>query len=177
MRTVSTSRSYRVVNGLEATARKLIADADRVADAIRRWRRRVLWTEGITLGTILLGLLALSIEKGLWDGLAFSPPWWDDVAAKPHYGIIAAAVLIPLAIAAHIFVRRFCAASVSDRLEEPVKSAFRQNTRGARSVFFGGVAGWNKRNRSAVDAVIEDTSGYIESLNNRYASGQSDSVT
>ena len=176
MRTVSTSRSYRVVNGLEATARKLQDDADGVTDAVRRWRRRVLWTEGITLGAAVLGFFALSIEKGWWNGLAFSPPWWDDFASKPVYGIIAAALLIPLGIITHVFVRRFCAASVSDRLEEPVKTALRQNTRVARSVFIGGAAGWGKRNRAAVTAVIEDATGYIESLNNRYAGGQTDAV-
>ena len=165
MESVGVSRSYRIVSNLEQAARKLEADVDAVNAGVLRWRRRVLWTDAIVFGLVLISFGILSWERGWWDGGRFAPSWGGDGAGGV---IILLAVVIPLFTALHFLFRGLAASAIGDSLTEPIRRAFLRNTKAPRSAFFGGAAGWGRRNRTAVRSVIEDTTGYTEALNNEF---------
>lgn len=162
---VGVSRSYRIVTDLEQTARTLHDRADAVDVAVRRWRQRVLWTDGIVFPIVLLAFGIASWDRGWWDGWRFAPPWGGEGSGGV---VVALVVAIPLFAALHFLFRAMAANAIGDRLEEPVRGAFLHNTRAVRSAFFGGASGWGRRSRAAVRGVLEETSGFTEALNNAF---------
>jgi GTPase SAR1 family protein len=174
MAQVEVGRSYRIVGVLEKNAR-YIRDTvcTALTGAISRWRRLVLWTSSVVLGTPLLALLALSFQVGWWDGMSFSPPWEGGVITMVLFG-----ALLAVAALVHLKVRAHCAGIVRRRLVQEVKDehygtrigeAFTRSTCWWRSVFLRQPAGWTRGSRSRVSRVLASARAYVQSLNNHFA--------
>ena len=173
MEQVEVERAYRIVGTLEKTARDI---EDKVVptltDAIRRWRKRTLIGDALGLG-LLAVLLAVLTLAGPVD-LGFSVPGL--IGAEPASVTVVVVVLL-IALAIHVGVRRLARASVAYRLRKQVRdldvrgnivAAFVRNTGTFRSIFAKRPAGWNRTARRNLHQVIEDTDSYVQTLNDRY---------
>ncbi|MFO0981939.1 MAG: dynamin family protein [Planctomycetota bacterium] len=165
MKEVASSRAYRVVGTLEKTARQIEEQAVQIRSALRRWRKRVLWTDGILLVLILGALFAWSIKLEYWQGLIFSPPWLDSLKHRTWLQIVILVLVVALGVSLHYTVRnlaaRRLAASALDR-------AIARNTRWWRSLFRTQAVGWRRSARRRVDKVLVDAKRYVQILNDHF---------
>ena len=92
---VEVERAYRIIGVLEQTARAIEEQVvPTLREARRRWKRRVLWLDGIVFGAIAAGLLGASIWAGYWQGLQFSAPWFTWLTQHPAIMAVCVAALI-----------------------------------------------------------------------------------
>ena len=115
---------------------------------IARWRRRVLWADGILFGTIIAGLLTWTLWTGQWTGWSFTHPVWAQLLGDPLLRLIALGVVVGVGGYGHFTIRNIMAKRLSTRLQRDANSIadaefvggaaqrrFRRNTRWWRSVF------------------------------------------
>jgi hypothetical protein len=90
------------------------------------------------------------------------------------------------AVGVHFFIRGLAAQSLVPwlrgqattlKLRGDVLSAFRKSTRGWRSIWQGGPAGWGARARRRLAGVVEDTDTYVQTLNDRFTNPSGDQRT
>lgn len=173
MQQVEVERAYRIVGTLEKTARDIEEKAvPALNDAIARWRKRTLIGDAIGIGTLLVAFLALTLSGTLNTGFTFGGLFSADIPS-----IITAGVLVALAIAIHVGVRRLAGASVVHRLRKVADgldlkgdliAAFRKNTGAFHSIFSRAPAGWGRGSRKLLHKVIDDTDNYVQTLNDTY---------
>jgi len=175
---VGVERAYRIVGMLEQTAQMLKQDVvPRLQRFKERWRRKVLWLEGVILAALLVAFLALTIWGGFWDGLSLSMPLADLVTSNNYtfYGTLI--VLLALAGYGHFSIRKWAAQKVSAKLLAEVgdpdlhpnyQRAFRKSSRWWRSLFWPHPAGWSKRTAARLEKVLDDSNAYIQKLNDEY---------
>jgi hypothetical protein len=165
IREVAVSRSYRVVGMLEKTAHTIEEQADTLRGALARWRRRVLWIDGILFVLILGGLLAWTIHLGYWNGIVFSPPWLDSFKEHTWLQIPAVLILLALIVTVHLWVRRIAA----HRIVEPgLAHAWDRNSRWWQSVLRNEPRGWGRRARERLEQARTDAKRYIQMLNDHF---------
>lgn len=181
MREVEVERAYRVVAILEQTARDL---EDKMVPTLQellgRWRRRVLWTDGMVFGVLALGVLALTLWTGEWNGLSFSHPFWEGLLAQPVLRWVVLGVVLVLAGYIHLTIRQRAARQVLASSPQPatlppdmeflgsLTRAFRRTTRWWRSVFLKRPAGWGPRTQQALHEVLIEANSYVQELNNTF---------
>jgi hypothetical protein len=177
MEEVEIERAYRIVGALEKTARDIEERSiPLVTRALRQWRKRVLWSDAIAMGSFMLLLLSLSIRADYWTGLSFTPPWMQPGSHALIPWLALAGVLIGL-VAIHFAVRTLAAktlipslrkdASKADLKSNPV-GAFIRSTKPWRSIFLRTPAGWCRKARKQLTQVIQDTDTYIQTLNDQF---------
>lgn len=177
IRQVEVERAYRVVGVLDKTAkhvRDVLVPA--IVDARRSWRRRTLWLNLSVFGTLLALFLGWSIGSGLWDGLRFTPVAGLDTTNQIVLAALAFVVLAYLhlslkGLAGRWVLRALQRNDALDRDRDAVVSAFRNNL-GAwwRSPASSRPRGWTWRTQRQLDAVLAEADGFVQALNDRYAS-------
>jgi len=187
MKQVETERAYRIVGSLEKTAQDIEEKVvPLLNESIRRWRKRVIWTDILGGAAIVAILVALSLKLGL-----SSEPegWWASLTSNAAYAYIAAAGVVILVLAFHFSVRKLAAKSLlpwlrrraSDlKVRGDLGRAFLVNTRPWRSIFSTAPAGWNRSNKNRLKTIHADTDSYIQKLNDRFTNpsgGQGASAT
>ena len=179
MQQVEVERAYRLVGVLEKTAKNIEGDwVPRLRQAKEAWKRRVLWTDAAIAGVVLVLGLALALYTGLWQD--FSLEAWRKGETSLAW-IIGASVgvlaLLTLALYAHFTARRVHARRIGQQLgadiphlltRESLRKAFARNTAPWRSIFFTRPAGWGKRARRRLAAVLAEADRYVQSLNDRF---------
>lgn len=180
VRQVGVERAYRIIGSLEKVARDIEEKrVPQLRERIAQWRRSVLWTDAIWLLLLFGVLLAMSVAMGYWDGLRFAPPWLDTLRASPWRWGSALAVGAGLLVYLHHLSRKLAAGRILRRIRseagprhetEPVSRAFVRNTRfWTRSIFAAKPAGWSRRNRKRLHAVIAAADDYVQILNDQFA--------
>ena len=179
IRHVSLERAYRIVGALEKTARKIDEKhTPKLRELIGRWRRGVLLRDGVMYGAICVCLAALAAWLRLWEPERLHEVLPEAVVsggwAKPTAVVLVAAVGVWL----HFLSRKWSAKSVVAHIkasipleveQESMTRAFLRNVRFWRSIFCRNPVGWGQRTGKQLQAVINDTGKYIQSLNDQFA--------
>ncbi|WP_294041261.1 dynamin family protein [Thiolapillus sp.] len=172
MEQVEVERAYRIVGSLEKTAREI---EDRVVPALQeglaRWKKRVLWLDGIVFGLIA----ALIIGAGLSYGQLGN--WWSWIRESTLHSALFLAVVIGGGFALHLALRKLATRSLAGWLREqqdalPVRinlvSAFAKSTRPWRSLLSKKPAGWTRGTRRRLSAIITQADEFVQQLNDRF---------
>ena len=171
-------RAYRIVGMLEQTSRMMKQDVVPILlRFIDRWRRKILWLEGVIMGVLLATFMTLTIWGGYWEGLSLKLPFWDLVIQNNYikYGTIG--TLLVAAGYVHFSIRRWAADKIMHKLIVAVKNpelhpnyqrAFRKSSRWWRSLFLPNPAGWGKNTAARLEKVLDDSNDYIQKLNDEY---------
>lgn len=179
---VEVERAYRVVGVLEKTARHM-SDVlvPRLAEARKLWRRRTLWLSTPMFLLLTGAFLWWSIRGNHWDGLTLTPFAALDIPMQ--VALVGAVALVLWFI--HAKLRAFAGSTVLRKLERDeslgrdgpaLRRAFAWNTRAWwRSIASSSPRGWGRLRRRQLDAVLAEADGFVQSLNDQYASpsGQS----
>jgi hypothetical protein len=181
MREVEVERAYRVVAILEQTARDIEEKiVPKLQEFLARWRRRVLWTDGMLFGTVVLAVLAVTLWTGQWNGRSFSHPFWEEIFAQPVLRLIMLAAVLGLAGYAHFTLRKRAAKQVLAKLSQETTllpdmeflgsfaQAFHKNTRWWRSIFLKQPTGWGQRTQRTLKEVLTEANAYVQELNNAF---------
>jgi hypothetical protein len=177
MEEVEIERAYRIVGALEKTARDIEErSVPLISATLERWRRRVLWGDGIAMGSLLVMLLGLSIYAGYWQGLRFEPPWLAEGFASPLAWLLSAVLLAALT-AIHFGIRRVAARSLLKTLRQQAAkrglkgdpaAAFAHSTKPWRSILRKHPAGWGRKSRRQLREVLQASDNYIQTLNDQF---------
>jgi hypothetical protein len=175
---VGVERAYRIIGMLEQTSRMMKQDVVPILlRFIDRWRRKILWLEGVIMGALLATFMTLTIWGGYWEGLSLKLPFWDLVTQNNYikYGTIG--TLLVVAGYVHFSIRRWAADKIMHKLIVAVKNpelhpnyqrAFRKSSRWWRSLFLPNPAGWGKNTAARLEKVLDDSNDYIQKLNDEY---------
>ncbi|WP_456373351.1 dynamin family protein [Thiolapillus sp.] len=172
MAQVEIERAYRIVAALEKTVREI---EERViptlTDALSRWKKRVLWLDGIIFGLIAALILGLGISQGQLGN------WWQWIRETTLHSGIFLAVVLGGGYALHLGLRKLAARSLSGWLGKqeqglPVKidlaGAFHKSTRPWRSLMSKTPAGWGRATRRKLSALINRADEFVQQLNDRF---------
>ena len=183
MKEVEIERAYRIVGALEKTTRDINERAiPALQQAIERWRKRVLWGDGI----LFILLLGLSFKLGYWQELSFNPPWLETLRTNPGVGYAILIVIVVVIYGLHTLVRLLAARTVSSGLQRlgeklgikgNLASAFHRNTRPWRSIFSKTPAGWGRGARNRLNQVLQDADSYVQTLNDRFTNPSGESLS
>lgn len=178
MEQVEVSRAYRIVGSLEKTAREIENKVLPIlSEALAKWKKRTLWADGIALGTLAILFLAITIGGGYWSGL------WQWAFASTGNALVFFAILLLVVGGVHFGMRKLMGRTLHGWLrkqQERVNSrldlvaAFRHSTRPWHSLFKGKPAGWGRRTRHALAALIAQADEYIQQLNDRFTNPSGD---
>lgn len=183
MHQVEVERAYRIIGVMEKTAKHIEEALVPALTAARaRWKRRVLWTDGIVFGTLLALVVALTIHQGWWAGLTFQPPglaWLAEQSPWVAGGLVGGGLLLVLALAGglHLKIRQWTANAIARDLEataatpedgEALGKAFRFNAAPWRLLFSARPAGWSGRTAKRLAQVLADADGYVQALNDQF---------
>jgi hypothetical protein len=176
MEQVEVERAYRIVGTLEKTARDV---EDKIVPflrgALQRWRRRVLWADGILLGGLAVALAVFGARFGLWEGLGDTPPGQEAASGLPT--LLLALAAIALLVAVHFGVRSLARKSLLPSLRREAAAlgsrgdlvgAFRRSTRPWRSLFLKTPSGWGRGTRRRLHQIVRETDTYVQTLNDRF---------
>jgi hypothetical protein len=177
---VGEERAYRIVGMLEETDQMLQNDiVPRIERFISQWRSKIIWLDGIILGTVVAAFLVVTIWGGYWQGLTLKLPFLDRLPGG-NYSRLGLLVLLALLFGyVHYRFRRFVSNIVTRNLLAEVKDpdlktnyarAFQKNSRWYRSVLMRKPAGWGRWTQRRLAKVLEDTNSYIQKLNDMYTS-------
>jgi len=183
MKEVEIERAYRIVGALEKTTRDINERAiPALQQALERWRKRVLWGDGI----LFILLLILSIQLGYWQGLSFKPPGLETLGTNSVVGYAAIiAIVAVIYYGLHTLVRSMAARTISGGLHRlgeklgikgDLALAFQRNTRPWRSIFSKTPAGWGRGARNRLNQVLQDADSYVQTLNDRFTNPSGESL-
>jgi len=176
---VEVERAYRIIGVLEHTAQSI---QKRIVPALRearqRWKRRVLWLDGIAFSTLAVLAVAWSVAGGHWDGLRLDHPV---ITAMTDSGLgwglfLGGIALVVFSI--HLCLRQVAAQTVLAGLagdaalgdnREWVVRAFRRNTKAWRPLLGRDPAGYGVIVRRRLARVLNDADRFVQDLNNRFA--------
>ena len=186
MQEVEVERAYRIVSALRKTATDISGtSAPLLQQTIRRWRNRTLVADGIFFGLLLVFFLFWSIGSGHWKGLSYEPQWLLSLRTVPWGPDILATLLILIAVAAHVGIRRLAAKSLTpwicrqqkdEGLSGDLAEAFGRNTRPWRPIFVRNPVGWGSGVRRRLHKITEDCDSYVQTLNDRFTNPSGDGL-
>ncbi|MCB1876381.1 MAG: dynamin family protein [Chromatiales bacterium] len=179
MEQVEVQRAYRIVTALEKSARDI---EERVVpelrSAISKWKKRVLWGDGILLGGAAVALGAWGYSSGLFGDSERLASWRDTLFGSTTSSFLTILALVLVVLGVHYLVRRVSAASVAHDLAKhhdsksfflgDLASAFRRNTVPWRSIFTLKPRGWGKSAQRQIRKVVIDTDHHIQTLNDKF---------
>lgn len=181
MQQVEVDRAYRIVAILEQTAHDIEERVvPKLQSMLAQWRRRVLWSDGLLFGALIVGVLLWTLATGAWSGLSFSHPFWSALLSEPVWRWVALGLVVVGAGALHLTVRRLAARSVIAKLRRETRDmreqdlvdnytrAFQKNTSLWHSVFHKRPIGWGKRAQRRLKAVLIEANGYVQDLNDKF---------
>jgi hypothetical protein len=176
---VGVERAYRIIGSLEKMAHHI---EDKLVPWLRaykaRWRRLVLWGDGILLGAFLAVALLIAPLLGLRDGFHWSiPGWWHGSTANLVWTGVVLSVLAATLVYLHFKIRKLAARRVTRLIETDFApglecarlcNAFHYNTRGWHSIFGVDPVGWGKSVRKRLHRVVAEANDYIQKLNDTF---------
>lgn len=177
MEEVEIERAYRIVGALEKTARDIEErSVPLITSTLLRWRKRVLWSDAVLMGALLLVLLILSINAGFWQGLSFAPPWLESGSGSMLLWLGSILLIIALT-GIHFGVRALAARTLLGGIRKQASkaglkgdpaTAFVRSTKPWRSIFRKHPAGWGRKSRRQLREVVQSTDTYIQTLNDQF---------
>ena len=177
MEEVEIERAYRIVGALEKTARDIEErSVPLVTATLQRWRKRVLWGDGVVMGLLLAVLLGYTVNAGYWQGFSFAPSWMANGFSSPLPWVILG-VLFLLLLGIHFGVRKLAARTLLGSIRKQAAKAglkgdpagaFLHSTRPWRSIFRKHPAGWGRKSRRQLREVLQATDNYIQTLNDQF---------
>lgn len=178
---VEVERAYRIIGVLEHTAQTVQNEViPRLRDARERWKRRVLWFDGIFFALLAAAGIAWSLQmSGLGASVADQPLVVAMTDSPLGWGLFAAGIALIL-FSIHIGLRRIAAQTVVNQLEredddghadvkEWVVRAFKRNATVWRPLFGRDPVGLGRGVRRRLARVLNEADQYVQSLNNRFA--------
>lgn len=179
---INIERVYRIIGSMESLSNQIEQQAvPQIKVAMERWKKRVIITDLVIFIPLLVGLLALTVVAGYWQGLSFNPPWLAEYKENKWlpFGLIG--VFIFLGYLLHLFIKSKLVNGVAKKLSTDdtygnISIAFRKNTRWWRSIFQSNPVGWGNGVRKRLDGIRGDIDQFVQTLNDRYTSpsGQED---
>jgi predicted GTPase len=176
MEDINIERVYRIIGSLESLSNQIEQQAvPQIQMAMQRWRKRVLITDALIFIPIIIGVIALTVVAGYWNGMSFNPPWLNDIKESKLLSIGIIIVPIILAILLHFLIRSRLVNGVAKKLPTEnsfgsVALAFRSNTRWWQSIFKKTPVGWGNNVRKKLDGVRSDIDSFVQALNDQYTS-------
>lgn len=186
MRQVEVERAYRIVGSLEKSARDIEErTVPFLGDALQRWRKRVLWGDGIAFGLILAAVLGFGLQDSGAGGSQLSG-WIATLGSSTTLAIIGAVSVLIILSAVHFGIRALSARSLMSGLTREAEqanlrgdlpAAFRRSTQPWRSLFSKTPAGWGRGTRKRLHRIIENTDNYVQTLNDRFTNPSGEEPT
>ena len=176
MEDINIERVYRIIGSMESLTNQVEQQAvPQIQMAMKRWKKRVIITDLLVFIPLLLGLIALTVMAGYWQGFSFNPPWLTTVKESSWILPVVLGVSGLLAYLLHQFIRGKLVNSVAKSLSTDdaygnIASAFRKNTRWWRSIFRNNPVGWGNGVRKRLDGIRNDIDQFVQTLNDRYTS-------
>lgn len=177
MQEVEIERAYRIVGALDKTARDISDKAvPFLTSALRRWRTRTFWGDGIAIGLLAILALAGTIHIGYWSDPAAQPGWVSTLISL-SLDLVFLAVLVILAGAIHFAMRGLAARSLRSSLRKEAEAlgvrgdllaAFEKNTRAWRTLLVTTPTGWGNAAKRRLIKIREDANTYVQTLNDRF---------
>ncbi len=177
MEEVEIERAYRIVGALEKTARDIEERSVPLIKAtLGRWRKRVLWGDGIVMGVLLVVLLGLTVNAGYWQGFGFAPPWLENGFSSPLPWVLLGLLIVAL-LGIHFGIRMLAARSLLGGVRKQAAKAglkgapadaFLRSVKPWRSIFRKQPAGWGRKSRRQLREVLQATDTYIQTLNDQF---------
>lgn len=178
MQQVETERAYRIIGVLEKTA-KHIEDhlVPRIQQLKQRWRKGVLWLDGLFFGTAGAAFAAHGIHNGLWDGLRYTAQWWQNLQNSQLGLALFAAVVLAVAGYVHFSIRKLVRNHLLTDLQrqgespdqlEALSNALTKNTHPLRSAWFTRPCGWGGSSKRRIARVIASADAYVQTLNDQF---------
>ncbi len=173
MHEVETERAYRIIGALEKTANDIEQKAvPALKSAIKRWSSRVITTDFIVFGILIVGFIYGLYHNGKLSIL--SPEHIvNTYESSPLGGLFVLALLIMGGMGIHALVRRFWAKRIAKSLPRAdmpgsLVTAFEKNTRYWRSVFYIDPVGWSRRQSRKIRNVLENSGQFVQKLNDSF---------
>jgi ribosome biogenesis GTPase A len=176
MEDINIERVYRILGSMESLSNQIEQQAvPQILLAMKRWKKRVIITDLVVFIPLILGLLALTVVAGYWQGLLFNPPWLEDLKQNKILAIVAIVVPLLIAYLLHLFIRGKLVNGIAKKLNAEeffgdTSIAFRKNTRWWRSIFNKNPVGWGNGARRKLDGIRSDIDQLVQTLNDRYTS-------
>lgn len=173
---ISVERIYRIIGSMESLTNQIEQHAvPRLRVALQHWKNRVLLFDSILFSTIIITTIAASIGLGYWQGMLFSPPWWEAFTASSTSIWLALAGVVALFLSIHFYVRKKVAKKIAKTLGDEeayghLSQAFAKNTRWWRSLFHFNPVGWNTRVQHKLDGIRDSIDNFVQKLNDRFTS-------
>ena len=176
MEDINIERVYRIIGSMESLSNQIEQQAvPQIQMAMKRWKRRVIVTDLVIFIPLIIGLLALTVVAGYWQGFSFNPPWLETVQEKKWLGFVGLGITALLAFLLHQLIRSKLVNGVAKKLntDDPygnISTAFRKNTRWWRGIFRKNPVGWNRKVQTKMDGIRSDIDEFVQALNDRYTS-------
>src|SRR5262245_17865616 len=181
MQQVEVDRAYRVVGILEQTVHDITQKVvPKLQSMLALWRQRVLWTDGIVFGAVLVAVLVWTLLTGEWVEMSFSHPFWSALFSDPVWSWVILGIVVVAAGYVHLTIRQLAARSVMTKLRrethdmreqdflENFIAAFRKNTSIWHSVWHKYPVGWGKRAQRRLRTVLIEANRYVQDLNDKF---------
>lgn len=170
---VGVERAYRIIGALENTANAIEQHwMPKVSSMLKKWRRSVLMTDLIALGTLIVVLGAIGLMAGVFANL--SPPAMAAAIGLPLWmlAVVAVALLVAM-VWGHFKIRKWHAKRLIRSMERSgtapeVINAFKKNTRFFHSVLTTRPVGWTSGARKKLAAIRESADDFVQALNDRF---------
>jgi hypothetical protein len=176
---VEVERAYRIIGVLEHTAQTIQKQVvPRLREARERWKRRVLWLDGIVFSVLSVSAAAWSITGEHWDGLRLDHPVVTAMTDTPLGWTLLLGGVALIALSIHLCLRQLAAQTVLAGLERAEGSpdvrewaarAFRRGTQLWRPLIGSDPPGYGRMARRRLSRVLNEADRYVQDLNNRFA--------
>jgi ribosome biogenesis GTPase A len=167
---IESERAYRIIGSMESEA---YAIRDQFVPSITRlkklWAKRVLRFDLIVLALLLVCVLGVALATGTLGPL-FALVLGMISNPMAMIGVLAGVVIVGLGV--HFAIRHAVATYMIRKMQytddSAYISAFKKNTRFFRSLFRSTPVGWNKKSKITVDNVLEESSDFVQRLNDQF---------
>lgn len=173
MEKVSIQRTYRIAHRLENIVEDIqLNKIPQIDNALSRWRKKVLLTDGIVFGS----LIAIVLYSLNFFGVLSTPlsewPLVQLMQQSMLFGVgFSIAALITIFVI-HGFIRHKFARWDSQKLQKTdpqIANALQHNTRFWRGMFPKNPRGWSRRARNKLQNVVKASKQSIQNLNDQFA--------
>lgn len=174
MEGISVERVYRIIGSMESLANHIEHQSvPKLQAALQTWKKRVLVSDAVVLGTLVVGGLITSVVAGYWQGITFNPPWLDSLMTNKAmlFGLLG--ILLIALMLLHFYIRKVFAKSIAKGMAKDssgnLNTAFLKSTRVTRSIFSSNPKGWTRRAKKRLDSLRDDTDRFVQKLNDKFA--------
>ncbi len=168
---IESERAYRIIGSMESEA---YAIRDKIMPSITRlkklWAKRVIRFDLIILAVTALCILGIALASGTLGSL-FTLLLGMLTNPTSMIGVLAGIFIVGVGV--HFGVRHVVASHMIKKMqntdEQDYINAFKMNTRFFRSLFSSTPVGWSKKSRAVIEDVLEQSSDFVQRLNDQFA--------